>query len=110
MEESNDSGTIPQGVGTAGGAGKRGGKGQPPVLPPSFPREGYVVWFYAHGRYLGYAWDEEQGEIKRAHVPDPGHAIYFPTFAAAMVATEFLFSPYYILYSPKRGGTPRLVR
>ncbi|MFJ2995612.1 hypothetical protein [Pandoraea sp. NPDC087047] len=110
MRKPDDSGSAPQSVGTTEGVGKRGGKTQPSTLPPSFPRKGYVVWFYAHDRYLGYAWNAEEGEIKRAHVSDPGHAIYFPTFAAAMVATDQLFSPHYILHSPTPGEKPRLIR
>ncbi|MDR3396556.1 MAG: hypothetical protein P4M06_03235 [Pandoraea sp.] len=79
-------------------------------LPKSLAREGHVVWFHEYGKYLGYAWDEAVGEIRRAHVSDPEHAIYFETFAEAMVATEMLTGARVILRALKRGEKPRLVR
>ncbi|VVE53355.1 hypothetical protein [Pandoraea commovens] len=110
MTDSTESGPTPHDVGNIKETDKPKGEQRLPTLPQSFPRKGYVIWFHAHGRYLGYAWDEEEREIQRAHVPDPDHAIYFDTFAEAMVATERLFSPYYILHSPKPGAEPKLVR
>ncbi|EON11988.1 hypothetical protein [Pandoraea sp. SD6-2] len=97
MGDSNDNG------------GKDGGNGELD-LPKSLTREGHVVWFHEYKKYLGYAWDEAAGEIRRAHVSDPEHAIYFETFAEAMVATDRLMGPHVILHAAKRGGKPRLVR
>ncbi|VVE39644.1 hypothetical protein PCO31110_04135 [Pandoraea communis] len=79
-------------------------------LPKSLTREGHVVWFHEYRKYLGYAWDETAGEIRRAHVSDPEHAIYFDTFAEAMVATDRLMGPHVILHASKQGEKPRLVR
>ncbi|UVA80750.1 hypothetical protein [Pandoraea commovens] len=110
MTDASERSITPHDVGSTKKTDASKDKQRVPTLPPSFPRKGYVIWFHAHARYLGYAWDEEQREIQRAHVPDPDHAIYFDTFAEAMVATERLFSPYYILHSPKPGANPKLVR
>lgn len=79
-------------------------------LPKLLTSEGHVVWFHEYKKYLGYAWDETAGEIRRAHVSDPEHAIYFETFAEAMVATDRLMGPHVILHAAKRGEKPRLVR
>lgn len=110
MQKTNKQRIQPQTSADAAGSGTCGGKGLPPTLPPVLPRRGYVVWFYAHDEFLGYAWNEEEREIRRARVSDPDHAIYFDTFAQAMIATETLLSPYRILYSPQMGSAPRLVR
>ncbi|VVE46792.1 hypothetical protein [Pandoraea soli] len=97
MSDSNDNG---------GKDGRNGGLD----LPKSLTREGHVVWFHEYRKYLGYAWDETAGEIRRAHVSDPEHAIYFETFAEAMVATDRLMGPHVILHAAKRGEKPRLIR
>ncbi|VVE68130.1 hypothetical protein PAN31117_02854 [Pandoraea anapnoica] len=109
MTDASERGNTPHDVGPTKQTDAPNDKRRLATLPPSFPRKGYVIWFHAHGRYLGYAWDEEEREIHRAHVSDPDHAIYFDTFAEAMVATERLFSSYYILHSPKPGAKPKLV-
>ncbi|MBN4666763.1 hypothetical protein HUS70_16000 [Pandoraea nosoerga] len=72
-------------------------------IPKSLAREGHVVWFYQHRRYLGLEWDESAGEIKKAHVADSENAIYFDSFAHAVVASDRLTSPSLVLYSPGRG-------
>jgi hypothetical protein len=100
MSDSNDNG------GKHGGSDGHGGLN----LPKSLAREGHVVWFHEYKKYLGYAWDEAAGEIRRAHVSDPEHAIYFDTFAEAMVATDTLMGPRVIIHASKRGEKPRLVR
>ncbi|QBC31024.1 MULTISPECIES: hypothetical protein [Pandoraea] len=88
-----------------------GGQGDDRLdLPKSLTREGHVVWFHEYKKYLGYAWDESAGEIRRAHVSDPEHAIYFETFAEAMVATDRLMGPHVIIRAAKRGDKPRLLR
>lgn len=94
--------------GKDGGNGGRADDGLD--LPKSLAREGHVVWFHEYKNYLGYAWDEAAGEIRRAHVADPEHAIYFETFAQAMVATDMLMGPHVILHASKRGEKPRLIR
>lgn len=110
MDQSKETGVASQSHRATGSAGGRGGDGTPQNMPSSLPRKGHVVWIHLHSEYLGYACDETEGEIKRAHVTDPEHAIYFETFAQAMVATDRLMSPYVILHSPERGEKPRLVR
>lgn len=102
MSDSKGSGGKGEGNGDPGNAGFD--------LPKSLTREGHVVWFHEYRKYLGYAWDDTAGEIRRAHVSDPEHAIYFETFAEAMVATDRLMGPHVILHAAKRGGKPRLVR
>lgn len=101
MSDSNKDG------GKDGGNGVQGDDGLD--LPKSLTREGHVVWFHEYKKYLGYAWDESAGEIRRAHVSDPEHAIYFETFAEAMVATDGLMGPHVILHASKRGEKPRLI-
>ena len=102
MSDSNES------DGTDGRNGGRGDNGLD--LPKSLTRDGHVIWFHEYKKYLGYAWDETAGEIKRAHVSDPEHAIYFETFAEAMVATDRLMGPHVILHASKLGEKPRSVR
>ncbi|VVD89483.1 hypothetical protein [Pandoraea terrigena] len=102
MSDSNDSNGKDAGGDGQGNSGLN--------LPKSLTREGHVVWFHEYKKYLGYAWDESAGEIRRAHVSDPEHAIYFETFAEAMVATDRLMGPHVILHAAKRGEKPRLVR
>ncbi|MBN4666762.1 hypothetical protein HUS70_16005 [Pandoraea nosoerga] len=87
-----------------GGDGKWGGLD----IPKSLAREGHVVWFYEHNRYLGLEWDELAGEIKKAHVANPENAIYFDTFAHAVVASDRLVSPSLVLYSPGKGLRPQV--
>ncbi|AKM29351.1 hypothetical protein AB870_03190 [Pandoraea faecigallinarum] len=77
-------------------------------IPPSLSREGHVVWFYEHRQYLGFTWDESTREIRKACVSDPEHAIYFDTFAHAVVASDRLVSPSLILYSPGKGLPARV--
>ncbi|AJC21446.1 hypothetical protein [Pandoraea pulmonicola] len=77
-------------------------------IPKSLAREGHVVWFYEHNKYLGFKWSEPAGEIKKAHVTDPENAIYFDTYAHAVVASDRLVSPSIILYSPGRGKPPKV--
>jgi hypothetical protein len=102
MSDSNKSGGKDEGNGVQCDGGLD--------LPTWLTREGHVVWFHESKKYLGYAWDETAGEIRRAHVSDPEHAIYFETFAEAMVATDMLMGSHVILHAAKRGEKPRLVR
>ena len=102
MSDSNKSGGKDEEIGGQGDGGFD--------LPKSLTREGHVVWFHEYKKYLGYAWDERAGEIRRAHVSDPEHAIYFETFAEAMVATDTLMGPHVIIHAARRGEKPRLGR
>ncbi|WP_017234610.1 hypothetical protein [Pandoraea sp. B-6] len=77
-------------------------------IPKSLAREGHVVWFYEHRKYLGFEWDELAREIKKSAVADPEHAIYFDTLAHAVVASDKLISPSLILYSPGKGLPPKV--
>ncbi|VVE06286.1 hypothetical protein [Pandoraea anhela] len=78
-------------------------------VPKSLAREGYVVWFHDHGKYLGLAWNEDAAEIEKAHVTDDDHAIYFETFAQAAVACDKFVSPCRVLHSPGPGKRPKLM-
>ena len=75
-------------------------------VPVSLAREGHVVWFYEHKKYLGFEWNESAKEIERTHVADPEHAIYFDTYAHAVVASDRLTTPSLVLYSPGKGLPP----
>lgn len=110
MRKTNEERVRPQGGSRTGGCGQSGGEGFQPTPPLSLPRKGYVVWLHIHNQFLGYAWDEERREIRRAIVVDPHHAIYFATFAEAIVATEPLNDPFHILHSSKADDRPKLVR
>lgn len=77
-------------------------------IPETLAREGHVVWFYEHRKYLGFEWDESAKEIRKAPVTDPEHAIYFDTFAHAVVSSDRLASPSVILYSPGKGLPPEV--
>lgn len=68
------------------------------------------MWCYAHDQFLGYAWDGEERETRRARVTDPNHAIYVDTFAEVMVATDKVFSPYRLLHANEPGHQPYLIR
>lgn len=89
---------------------KRLGTNPAPNVPTSLSRRGYVVWFHDHGEYLGLAWNESAAEIERAHVADAEHAIYFETFAQAIVASDKFISPCRVLHSPGAGKPPKLMR
>ncbi|WP_174555912.1 hypothetical protein [Pandoraea sputorum] len=78
-------------------------------VPKSLARQGYVVWFYEHGEYLGLAWNETASEIEKAHVTDDDHAIYFETFAQAAVACDKFVSPCRVLHSLGPGKRPKLM-
>jgi len=88
---------------------RRTKKAKPHAVPESLAREGYVIWFLNHGKYLGYAWIESEQEIRRAHVKDSEYAIYFDTFAQAAVVSHKLISPSRVLHSPGAGMTPKLM-
>lgn len=77
-------------------------------IPETLAREGHVVWFYENGKYLGFEWDRSAKEIKKAPVTDPEHAIYFDTFAHAVVSSDRLTNPSIILYSPGKGLPPEV--
>ncbi|WP_087688698.1 MULTISPECIES: hypothetical protein [unclassified Pandoraea] len=91
------------------GKGKRAGAAKPHPVPQALPREGYVVWFLNHGKFLGYAWSEPEQEIRRAHVKNAEHAIYFDTFAQAAVVSAKLISPSRVLHSPGPGMSPTVM-
>ncbi|ODP35227.1 hypothetical protein [Pandoraea sp. ISTKB] len=92
------------------GTGKKRREEAPmPKLPKSLAREGYVVWFHDHGKYLGLAWNDTAAEIEKAHVTDDDHAIYFETFAQAAVACDKFVSPCRVLHSPGPGKRPKLM-
>lgn len=88
---------------------RRTRKAKPHAVPESLAREGYVIWFLNHGKFLGYAWVEAEQEIRRAHVKDSEHAIYFDTFAQAAVVSNKLISPSRVLHSPGAGMTPKVM-
>ncbi|VVE20467.1 hypothetical protein [Pandoraea terrigena] len=100
MSASNDDGEK-----DGGNGGRVSGGGD---IPKSLAREGHVVWFYEHNKYLGFEWSESAGEIQKAHVDDSEHAIYFDTYAHAVVASERLTRPRRILYSPGSGKPPKV--
>ncbi|AJE97956.1 hypothetical protein [Pandoraea apista] len=87
--------------------GKDGGNGEFDI-PISLAREGHVVWFYEHKKYLGFEWNESVREIEKTHVADPEHAIYFDTYAHAVVASDRLATPSLVLYSPGKGIPPKV--
>lgn len=78
-------------------------------VPNALSRKGYVVWFQDHGKYLGLAWNETSEEIERAHVTEADHAIYFETFAQAMVASDNFISRCRVLHSLGPGKRPKLM-
>ncbi|VVE11934.1 hypothetical protein PCA20602_02679 [Pandoraea capi] len=77
-------------------------------IPETLPRPGHVVWFYQQRKYLGFEWDATSKEIKKAPVTDPEHAIYFDTFAHAVVSSDRTVSPSIILYSRGNGCPPEV--
>lgn len=76
------------------------------VIPRSLAREGHVVWFYQQKKYLGFEWCESSKEIQKRHVADSENAIYFDTYAHAVVSSDRLVTPSLILYSPGKGKPP----
>ncbi|AJP56676.1 hypothetical protein UC34_06090 [Pandoraea vervacti] len=93
-----------------GGIGKRKSKEERTLnVPKSLARQGYVVWFHDHGKYLGLAWNEAASEIEKAHVTNDDHAIYFETFAQAAVACDKFVSPCRVLHCPGPGKPPKLM-
>lgn len=88
---------------------KRRKEERTPAIPRSLAREGYVVWFHDHEKYLGLTWNETVAEIEKAHVTDDDHAIYFETFAQAAIACDKFVSPCRVLHSPGPGKPPKLM-
>lgn len=88
---------------------KRRKAGRGLKVPHMLSRKGYVIWFHDHGKYLGLAWNDTSEEIERAHVTDADHAIYFETFAQAMVASDKFISPCRVLHSRGPGKRPKLM-